>query len=131
MKPSAHAPLALGIAVFVAGIACGGGGDSSGPPTSGRKTVLVVNNAFQPATVTISAGDTVLWSWGTSPQSIDHNILSYGAAAFTGDGSLAQTFDAPHSYQVIFPAAGTYTYYCSTHGTTAPSGMAGSVVVNP
>lgn len=131
MPLHARAPLALGIAVLVAGIACGGGGDSSGPPPSGRKTVQVVNNEFKPGTVTISAGDTVLWAWETIPQSIDHNILSYGSPTFTSFGDAGTTFDAPQSYQLIFAAAGSYTYYCSTHGSTAGTGMAGTVVVNP
>ncbi len=129
-----RAPLALGIALLTGGIACGGGGDG-GPPAPGLKTVLVVNNEFQPSTVNITAGDTVVWAWQTAPQSVDHNILSTGAPTFTGLGSPGNFFDAPQSHQVVFAAAGTYEYYCSNHGTTGGpggnTGMAGKVVVAP
>lgn len=127
--------LALGVVLLAGGLACGGGGDSSGPPTSGLKTVLVANNEFQPATVTISAGDTILWSWTVNAAT--HNILSTGAPSFTGLGTAASPgalntdfFNAPKSHQVIFNSAGTYAYYCSQHGTPTTL-MHGQVVVNP
>jgi plastocyanin len=131
MPLHARTPLALGIAFLVAGIACGGG-DSSGPPPSGRKTVLVANNEFQPATVTISAGDTIIWSWSSG--SAGHNIISDVAPTFPSLGTTASPgvlgtdyFNAPKSHQVIFNNAGTYAYYCSQHNLT----MTGQVVVNP
>lgn len=139
MPLHARAPLALGVAVLVAGIACGGG-DSGGPPAAGRKTVLVANNEFQPTSVSISVGDTILWSWNSNATT--HNILSTGVPTFTSLGTNASPgvlntdfFNAPKSHQVIFNAAGTYAYYCSQHGTTGGpggnTGMAGQVVVSP
>lgn len=124
----ARALLGLGLALVVGSLACGGG-DSSGPPKSGLKTVLVANNEFQPATVTIAAGDTILWSWVAGSNL--HNILSTGSPSFASLGDSSTTFNAPKSYQVIFNATGTYRYYCSTHGGPAGNGMAGQVVVNP
>lgn len=123
-----------GLAVLVGGIACGGGDDGNSPPESGRKTVLVANNEFQPVSVSIEPGDTVLWSWVTN--SVDHNILSNGGS-FTDKGDSVGTpsgtdlFNAPASHQVIFPTAGTYRYFCSAHGVggTPNTGMAGTVVV--
>lgn len=132
--------LLAGIALLAGGVACGGG-DDGGPPKSGRKTVVVANNEFQPVTTTISAGDTVLWSW--SANSITHNVISTGAPSFTSKGTTTlpgaagvDFFNAPASHQVIFPAAGTFEYYCSQHGTStgAPggnAGMHGVVQVNP
>lgn len=130
-----RALLALGVAVLLGGLACGGGGDSSGPPKSGLKTVLVANNEFQPATTTISVGDTILWSWTANAAS--HNVLSTGAPSFTSLGTATipgvlntDFFNAPRSYQVIFNSAGTYAYYCAQHGTPTTL-MHGQVVVNP
>lgn len=132
--------LLAGLAVLIGGVACGGGSDG-GPPASGRKTVLVVNNEFQPLTTTISAGDTVLWSWSTN--SSMHNIISTGSPSFASNGTTAfpgvagtDYFNAPASYQVVYPSSGTYEYYCSQHGTStgAPggnTGMHGVVQVNP
>jgi plastocyanin len=131
--------LLAGMASLWGGMACGSD-SGSGPPASGRKTVLVVNNEFQPVSVSITAGDTILWSW--SAGSTAHNILSTGVPAFTSKGTSTvpgqagtDFFDAPESYQVIFGTAGTYEYFCSQHGTTGgPSGntgMHGVVQVNP
>jgi plastocyanin len=120
----------LGAAAVAGGLACGGS-DSGGPPPSGQKTVLVANNEFQPTTVNISAGDTIVWAWTTG--SIGHNVLSTGAPAFDSDplnGDVNTLFNAPHSHRYIFAAAGTYAYYCSNHGTPG-TGMAGTVVVAP
>jgi plastocyanin len=100
----------------------------------------VANNEFQPVTVTIAAGDTIVWSWVTG--AIGHNVISTGAPSFTNKGSTTTPgtvgvdfFNAPASHQVIFPAAGTYEYFCSQHGTTGGAGgntgMQGTVQVNP
>jgi plastocyanin len=132
--------LTAGWILAAGGLACGGGGSDGGPPPSGLKTVLVANNEFQPTTVTISVGDTIIWSW--LPGSLGHNILATGAPTFTNKGTAAvpgtvntDFFNAPANHQVIFAAAGTYEYYCSQHGTTGGpggnTGMAGKVVVAP
>ena len=124
--------LLAGVVALWGGLACGSD-SSGGPPASGRKTVLVDNNDFQPLSVNINAGDTILWSW--SAGSAGHNILSTGAPTFVSKGSINTFFDAPQSYEVIFGAAGTYEYYCSQHGTTGGptgnTGMHGTVVVSP
>ncbi len=126
--------MVAGLGVLAGGIACGGGDGGNGPPESGRKTVLVANNEFQPTSVTIAPGDTILWSWVTN--SVDHNIISNGDQfANKGDsvGTMTGTdlFNAPTSHQVIFPTAGTYRYFCSAHGAagTPNTGMQGTVLV--
>jgi plastocyanin len=128
----------LGVVAVVGGVACGGSSDG-GPPPSGLKTVAVANNEFQPITVNITAGDTILWAWTAG--SMRHNVLSTGAPSFASQGTAAfpgtlntDYFNEPASHQVVFGAAGTYAYYCSQHGTTGPggnTGMAGTVVVAP
>lgn len=134
-RPHGRLYLAFGFVALVAGLACGGGGDSSGPPKSGLKTVLVANNEFQPSTTTISVGDTILWSWTANGAA--HNIISTGAPSFTSLGTATlpgalntDFFNAPKSHQVIFNSAGTYAYYCAQHGTPTTL-MHGQVVVNP
>lgn len=128
-----------GLVVLAGGIACGGGSDDGGPSPSGRKTVIVDNNVFQPATVSIEEGDTILWSWAAN--SSEHNIISIYSPNFTnkgtevapGGGSTGTDyFNAPASHQVIFPAAGSYWYFCSTHGNkdTTTTAMKGKVIVN-
>lgn len=137
MTPRMRTLQALAMVVFAGGIACGGSDGGSGPGRSGLKTVLLDAVEFQPATVSISAGDTIVWSWKQGSQ--DHNVISSGAPSFPNEGNPVAPgtgtqgtdfFDAPHSYQYIFNAAGTYAYYCSTHGTPT-TGMHGTVVVSP
>lgn len=122
-----------GVVALWGGLACGSD-SSGGPPASGRKTVVVANNEFQPATVSITAGDTILWAWAGNGSG--HNIIPTGANTFTpkgndvpaGTGTLGTDFfNAPMSHQVIFPVANTYTYYCSQHNLI----MTGTVVVSP
>lgn len=135
--------LLVGSLFFAAGVACGGG-DGGGPDGPELRTVLVANNQFQPATLNVNPGDTVVWAWltGGSP-SIDHNIISTGPQSFPNKGTNVAPgsgtnevdfFDAPESYQFVFNTAGSYTYFCSQHGTTGGpggnTGMSGTVTVD-
>lgn len=129
-----RAAIWTGLVVLAGGVACGGG-DSNAPPDSHHKTVLVVNNEFQPVSVTIPAGDTVIWSWPSG--SVEHNVLSNGGL-FTDKGDSVGTvigvdrFNNPTKHEVKFSTPGTYRYFCSAHGTggVTNTGMAGTVIVN-
>lgn len=85
-------------------------------------SVSVVNFNFNPATVTVSAGTTVVWTWG--PGAIQHNIVPVGSQP-TRSGDPA---NAPHTYQFKFDAPGTYVYFCQVHGS-AGGGMQGTIIV--
>jgi amicyanin len=78
-------------------------------------TVTIVDFAYSPATVTITAGDTVTW---TNEDAVVHTATSTTGAFDTGD--LAQG----ESYSVTFTTSGTYAYLCTPH----PS-MTGQIVV--
>lgn len=81
-------------------------------------TVQVVDNAFEPATVTIAAGSSVSWTWdGTSAP---HNVVADDASFDSGDP------DATGNYSYTFPEAGTFTYACDVHKSL---GMTGTVTV--
>lgn len=75
------------------------------------------NNVFAPATVTISAGQSVTWNWVSG----FHSIVSDDTpAAFTASGR-----QAAGQYTVMFPTAGSFGYHCGVHGAM----MSGTVVV--
>jgi plastocyanin len=89
------------------------------PPGS---DITVVNDQFQPASLTVSAGTTVTWTWG--PGAVQHNVNPVASEpARSGD-----PVNAPASYQFTFNTPGTYQYYCQVHGSPT-FGMRGTVTV--
>ncbi len=97
----------------LAGIAAGAGVVLAMP--AGRASVAIVNFAFQPATVTIRAGDSVTW---TNRDDTPHTA--------TGDGGWFDTglLMKGQSGNVTFTTPGTFGYYCAPH-----TFMRGTVVV--
>ena len=81
--------------------------------------VSVQDNVFNPANATLNAGGTVTWTWtGSNP----HDV-TWVAGGFTN--SSTQTSG---THDVTFPSAGTFSYYCTVHGTPT-TGMRGTVTV--
>ena len=78
--------------------------------------VTIKDNAFNPAIVNISAGDTVRW---TNLDSTTHTVVSTGGTYFK-----SENLNQGDSYEFLFTDPGTYEYYCEIH----PS-MKGTVVV--
>jgi len=83
--------------------------------TSANTTaVSIVNFSFNPATITVNKGDTVVW---TNNDSVNHQIA--------GDGGLGgPVMNKGQTYSFTFNTAGTFNYHCAIH----PS-MKGIVVV--
>jgi len=79
--------------------------------------VLIKDNFFDPSTVTIDIGDTVVWNQtGTN----SHTVTSTTPAGELNSGTLTTGQQYSHTFNV----AGTFNYRCTIHG-----GMTGSVVV--
>lgn len=76
--------------------------------------------AFQPAEVTIKAGDTVKW---VNNKLAPHNVVFDGAPELSHKG-LA--FSPGESFEVTFSEPGEYNYYCEPH---RGAGMNGKVIV--
>lgn len=82
------------------------------------KSVEIMGYAYQPATLTINAGDTVVW---TNHDTAPHNVVvTNGPEKFT-----SPTLQQGQTYSYTFTKAGTYSYYCSIHPD-----MKASVTVN-
>ena len=78
--------------------------------------VAIQDFSFQPSSLTIKAGDRVVW---TNQDSADHTVTA-------DDGSFGSpNLSQGETYSHTFAQAGTYGYYCALH----PS-MHGSVTVN-
>ena len=80
--------------------------------------------AFQPAKVTIKAGDTVKW---VNNKLAPHNVVFDSSDPDAAAHSHKDLSFAPgESFEVTFDKAGTYNYYCEPH---RGAGMNGTVVV--
>ena len=84
-------------------------------PTGEGKTidVSIKDFAFEPASLTVSAGDTVRW---TNLDTATHTVK--------GSGFESQALREGDSYEYVFTKAGNYVYECSIH----PS-MQGNIMV--
>jgi plastocyanin len=95
------------------------------PGTAVQATTFTVTATaglkFTPATLTINAGDTVIWQ---NSGGGNHNVVA-DDDSFT-NGSLSS---ANWTYSHTFTTAGTVGYYCSAHGAPG-SGMHGTITVN-
>ncbi len=89
------------------------------PPSS---DITVVNDAFQPGSLTVPAGTTVTWTWG--PSAFQHNVVPVA----TEPASSGAPANSPHTYQFTFNTPGTFTYYCQVHGSPT-FGMRGTIIV--
>ena len=87
------------------------------PPaeTATQTAVTISGFAFDPAEITVKAGDTVTW---TNQDSVQHKVVSDNGI-FEGP-AIGQGM----TYSFTFATAGTYTYHCGIH----PS-MKGTVTV--
>lgn len=108
--------------ILVIGVVAGCGGTSATTTTIGGTAttaggvgVVMKDLAFDPATVTIKAGESVIW---TNLDSMNHTVAADNGEFKSGDLGKGATFTFK------FDKAGTYAYHCSIH----PS-MTGTVIV--
>ena len=85
------------------------------PAMPSTAAVTIQNFAFNPSSVTVSAGGTVTW---TNRDQATHTVTS-DTGAFTSNNLVTG-----NSYSFTFTTPGTYRYHCSIH-----TGMMGTVIV--
>jgi plastocyanin len=103
----------------------GGGGaatqEESGGGGAGGAEVSMRNIQFDPAEVTINAGDTVTW---TNDEAVPHDVDGSGPGGDFSSGPEGGMNEG-EKFAFTFDEPGTYDYVCRVH---AP-GMAGTVTV--
>src|SRR5215469_5940140 len=78
--------------------------------TDRLKTITIDGLMFQPADITVSVGDTVVW---VNKDPFPHNILSK-------DGAFhSKNLDPRQSFRFRATKPGTYPYVCTLHPTMA------------
>jgi plastocyanin len=90
--------------------------DQSPAPAPSPYVVEIKDNAFSPASLTVSAGSTVTWK---NEDPYAHTVTMQGTNGFDS-GSL----DTGKTFTETFTTPGTYNYVCSIH----PS-MTGTITV--
>ena len=69
--------------------------------------IEISNFAYSPSSLTINAGDTVIW---TNRDSVEHTVTSD-----SGSELASQLFSDGETYSHTFNSAGEYTYHCIPH----------------
>lgn len=91
-----------------------------GAASAATVDVAVGDNTFTPGAVTITAGDTVVWTDnGVRPHTVTADDNSFDS----GNMSTGQTFSR------TFTTPGTIRYFCKIHGAAGGIGMSGTIVV--
>lgn len=82
--------------------------------------VTVADNTFTPGSVTVTAGDTVVWTdSGARPHTVTADDGSFDSGTLSTGATFSRTFDTP----------GTIPYFCKIHGAAGGIGMSGTIVV--
>lgn len=117
--------------VMLAAVLAGCGGGSSGggvsdlatpggavkptPTPNPQAKIMIADNSFTPAELTIAAGTNVVWEWGgANPHSIQ--LGGRASDSMTGSGKFEKVFDTPGT---------TFPYQCGVHGAA----MSGKIIV--
>lgn len=97
----------------------GGNGPKGGP---GTNEVRIQGMAFDPATITVNAGTTIIW---TNKDAIAHTVTS--DTDLFNSGNIGSN----GTYSYTFSTAGSYPYHCSIHTSMTATVVVKAVVSTP
>ena len=106
--------------IFSLGCKTAAGTDNSGNTNTEPNTIVLNDNSFSPATMTIQAGTTITWTHrGNQVHTVTSGQRGAADGVFnSGDLNNGNTF------QFTFSTPGTYNYHCLYH-----AGMNGVIIV--
>jgi plastocyanin len=88
--------------------------------------VAAVNYEFNPSSLTVSVGDTVVWTMSGDGHTVRSGTVGADNIGHPSDGPFDSGFKGPgESYSFTFAQAGTYQYFCEIH----PEQMKGTITV--
>ena len=111
-------PRSILLAALVAAAACSDDNGDGGPGPGPEGDIIVENNDFDPSSLQVAPGASVVWAWSSGGTT--HNV--------TFDDGEQSGNKSDGTYERTFATAGSYPYHCTIHGS-ATSGMRGSVTV--
>ena len=84
------------------------------PARAATENVSIVDLAYQPSTINVQLGDTVIW---TNNGALTHTVTSDGGSGPLDSGDIASS----GTFSYTFLSEGTFSYHCfhhpSMHGT--------------
>ncbi len=89
--------------------------------TPGANEVFIQNIAFNPQSITVTAGTTIKW---TNKDNVAHTVSS-GTPGSPNGIFESGNMNASATFSFMFNTKGTFPYYCKLHQDT----MTGTVVV--
>jgi plastocyanin len=94
----------------------GGGGNGGGADSAGAfdtASVIIFDNGYNPAAVSVAPGGTVTWVWtGNNAHGVSFDDTSIAASPIQSVGT----------FTVRFPRVGTFSFFCTVHGRTVEAG---------
>lgn len=94
----------------------------AGGPVNAGASATIKEFAFEPNEIKVKANELVTWK---NDGSAKHTVTASDGQAVSFKSPTMQPGD---QFSFTFPAAGTYTYFCSVHGKDK---MSGTVLVEP
>lgn len=106
----------------------GGATESPDASASGATHVVNVSDfAYEPAKLTIAAGDTVRWVWTDGT----HTVTEGTDCTAKAGGFSSARHTAAFTYEHTFDVAGKFDYFCDYREHCTMMGQVGSVEVAP
>jgi|SRR5215813_10042750 len=84
-----------------------------------KGAVTIKNFSFEPKTLTVKAGTTVVWTNSEGRHTVEADKGEFKSDVLTADKTFEFKFDKP----------GKYAYHCGFHGDKGGKDMAGTIVV--
>lgn len=98
--------LVLVMFLMMGAIATAGRANTTVTAQGAEMAVQIMDFAFEPATLEVPAGTTVVWTnAGSAPHSVTSDTNAFDSGRLDPGGTFSMTFDTP----------GTYTYHCEFH----------------
>lgn len=112
-------PVLLFVLTLTCFVSCNN--NNSNPPPS-NNTVQIKDNFFDPPSLTIAVGRSVVWRHvGTSQHTVTSGTPTNNPGSLFDSGTLSNG----GGFTFVFGQTGTYTYFCRVHGVN----MMGTIVV--
>ena len=97
--------IAVALVLMVGLVACNKSAPTLAPGGASQASVSISNFAFNPESITVKAGTTVIW---TNHDSAAHTVTA-------DDGSWSGSVPQNASFSHKFSTPGTYKYHCAIH----------------